>query len=193
VAAVLTTTACNAGIRKSVQWLNRLRKIRDRQMDVSAGVAGAKSPVSFACFAARLKSCPDTKPSSHADDEALTPQQSKPFADAFRSCVITRFGLRGTNLRAAEKLCCVSGHDFSRAINGWKYSWALAPASPAPCRLFPQTRSASKEAQFSWRHYGICFRCSSRVDDKGGPQPHDSLEYPGLKSGFMFVQLFGCA
>jgi hypothetical protein len=28
---------------------------------------------------------------------------------------------QGTTLPAAEKLCFGSGHDFSRAINDWKY------------------------------------------------------------------------
>jgi hypothetical protein len=27
----------------------------------------------------------------------------------------------GTTVRTAEKFCFVSGHDFSRAINDWKY------------------------------------------------------------------------
>src|SRR5271156_7243866 len=35
---------------------------------------------------------------------------------------------QGTTLRAAEKLCFVSGHDFSRAVNDREKVRALAPA-----------------------------------------------------------------
>jgi hypothetical protein len=47
--------------------------------------------------------------------------------------VRTRFWSQETTLRAAEKLCFVSGHDFSRAVNDLKRCWALAPACPCPC------------------------------------------------------------
>src|SRR5271165_6484475 len=45
---------------------------------------------------------------------------------------------QGIALRAAEKPCFVSGHDFSRAINDLEICRALAPASPARSQIFPQ-------------------------------------------------------
>jgi hypothetical protein len=65
----------------------------------------------------------------------------------FRVCVRTRFCLQGTTLRAAEKLCFVSGHDFSRAVKRFKIWRALAPASLARSRTFPQ-----HEVSFSSSH-----------------------------------------